>query len=90
MDLKEIAKLIILQVDHNRDCGKEDCFTVDEVADIIDRRVNNVVSDDVIKRAFYAGRERESYPDWDFIFQEYEDYLKWKDHPRYKKYGLQH
>ena len=49
MDLKEIAKLIILQVDHNRDCGKEDCFTIDEVADIIYRKVNNVVLDDVIK-----------------------------------------
>jgi len=40
---------------------------------------NNSVLDDVIKRAFEAGRQREPHPDWDFIYDDYEDY---------KKYGL--
>ena len=38
-DLKEVARLILLQVDHNRECGKDDKFTLEEIADIIDRRV---------------------------------------------------
>ena len=38
-DLKEVARLILLQVDHNKECGKDDKFTIDEIADIIDRRV---------------------------------------------------
>ena len=38
-DLKEVARLILLQVDHNRECGKDDKFSLEEIADIIDRRV---------------------------------------------------
>ena len=38
-DLQEVARLILLQVDHNRECGKDDKFTKDEIADIINRRV---------------------------------------------------
>ena len=38
-DLQEVARLILLQVDHNRECGKDDKFTKEEIADIIDRRV---------------------------------------------------
>jgi len=38
-DLQEVAGLILLQVDHNRECGKDDKFTKDEIADIINRRV---------------------------------------------------
>ena len=37
--LKDIAGLILLQVDHNRECGKDDKFTLMEIADIINRRV---------------------------------------------------
>lgn len=39
MDLKEIASLILLQVQHNAECGKDDKFTIEEIADIMDRRV---------------------------------------------------
>ena len=38
-DLQEVARLILLQVDHNRECGKDDKFTKEEITDIIDRRV---------------------------------------------------
>lgn len=38
-DLQEVARLILLQVDYNRECGKDDKFTKDEIADIINRRV---------------------------------------------------
>lgn len=38
-NLKEVARLILLQVDHNRECGKDDKFTLEEITDIIDRRV---------------------------------------------------
>lgn len=38
-DLKEIARLILLQVDHNRNVGKDDSFTIDEIADIMKRRL---------------------------------------------------
>ncbi len=38
--LQEVAGLILLQVNHNRECGKDDKFTKDEIADIIHRRVD--------------------------------------------------
>lgn len=38
-NIKETARLILLQVDHNRECGKDDKFTIEEIADIINRRV---------------------------------------------------
>lgn len=38
-DLIELAKLILLQVNHNKECGKDDKFTIDEIASMIDRRV---------------------------------------------------
>lgn len=28
-DIKEVARLILLQVDHNKECGKDDKFTID-------------------------------------------------------------
>jgi hypothetical protein len=37
--LQEVAGLILLQVNHNRECGKDDKFTKDEIADIIHMRV---------------------------------------------------
>jgi hypothetical protein len=58
MDLKEVAELIILQVNHNKDCGKEDCFTVEEIVDLIQKRVqDNVVLPDVM-RWFYCEENR--------------------------------
>jgi hypothetical protein len=39
VDLKEVAKLILLQVQHNKACGKEDVWTIDEIVDIIERRI---------------------------------------------------
>lgn len=40
-NLNNIARLILLQVQHNIDCGKDDKFTIDEIAEIINRRVVN-------------------------------------------------
>lgn len=40
-NLTEVANLIILQIDHNRECGKSDKFTIDEIVDIIKRSVIN-------------------------------------------------
>ncbi len=37
-ELKEIARLILLQVDHNREVGKDDVFTIEEIVGIINRR----------------------------------------------------
>jgi hypothetical protein len=38
--LQEVAGLILLQVNHSRECGKDEKFTKDEIADIIHRRVD--------------------------------------------------
>jgi hypothetical protein len=35
---------------------------------------------DVMQRAFYAGRERIKHPDWDFIYDDFEDYWKEQGH----------
>lgn len=37
--LKEISKFILDQIDHNRECGKDDEITLEEIASIIARRV---------------------------------------------------
>ena len=39
VDINEIAKLILLQVKHNQECGKDDKFTIDEIEHIIERRI---------------------------------------------------
>ena len=38
-DLYEVARLILVQVDHNRECGKCDGNTMNEIVSIIERRV---------------------------------------------------
>jgi len=43
MELQEVSKLILLQVQHNNDCGKDDKFTIDEIEDLIKRRVVNIL-----------------------------------------------
>lgn len=43
MDLKEISNLILTQVKHNQECGKDDKFTLEEIEDIITRRVINIL-----------------------------------------------
>lgn len=42
MDLKEVSKLILMQVNHNQECGKDDKFTLEEIEGIIKRRVVEV------------------------------------------------
>jgi hypothetical protein len=39
VDINEIAKLILLQVKHNQECGKDDKFTIEEIENIIERRI---------------------------------------------------
>lgn len=49
-NIREIAELILLQVNHNRECGKDDKFTIDEIVDIIKRRMNfnaNIIDNDI-------------------------------------------
>lgn len=43
MDLQEASRLVLLQVQHNVDCGKDDKFTIEEIEDIIKRRVVNIL-----------------------------------------------
>lgn len=43
MNLQEISKLILLQVQHNNECGKDDKFTLEEIESIIKRRVVDVL-----------------------------------------------
>jgi len=54
-DLKEVERLIILQVDHNRECGKDDKFTKDEIADIINRRVVKNLTIPVVSNLLFCG-----------------------------------
>ena len=53
-ELIELANLILLQVNHNKECGKDDKFTIDEIADMIDRRVvkNQPLSHEDFKKEF--------------------------------------
>lgn len=43
MELQEVSKLILLQVQHNIDCGKDDKFTIEEIENIIQRRIINIL-----------------------------------------------
>lgn len=43
MNLQEISQLILLQVQHNNECGKDDKFTIEEITNIIQRRIINVL-----------------------------------------------
>ena len=36
--------------------------------------VKNLTIPDVIESAFNAGRERLNHPDWDFIYEDFEEY----------------
>ena len=42
MNLKETSRLILMQVQHNADCGKDDKFTIEEIEDIVKRRVIDI------------------------------------------------
>jgi len=57
MKLQEISKLILLQVQHNNDCGKDDKFTIDEIEDIIKRRVVNILEPEGVYEigSYYEG-----------------------------------
>ena len=48
MDIKKIAELILLQVDHNRECGKDDKFTLIEITAILRKNFfpNNVLCEE--------------------------------------------
>lgn len=37
---------------------------------------SNTVGLEVQKRAFEAGRKRITHPDWDYVYETFEDYLK--------------
>ena len=41
--LKETSELILKQVQHNVDCGKDDKFTIKEIEDILQKRVVNIL-----------------------------------------------
>lgn len=56
-DLQEVARLILLQVDHNRECGKDDKFTKDEIADIINRRVVKKLNEPAVSKSESIERE---------------------------------
>ena len=56
-DLQEVARLILLQVDHNRECGKDDKFTKDEIADIINRRVVKKLNEPAVSKCDSIERE---------------------------------
>lgn len=43
MDLQEISKIILLHVQHNSKCGKDEKFTIEEITDILQRRVVNII-----------------------------------------------
>ena len=57
MDLKEVSKLILLQVQHNEGCGKDDKFTLEEIESILQRRVVNILEPESVyeKDKFYNG-----------------------------------
>lgn len=57
IDLNEVARLIILQIDHNRECGKDDGYTMEEVAGIIEKRVLGDKRKAIIKPVFMYSRE---------------------------------
>ncbi len=48
MNLQEISKLILLQVQHNNECGKDEKFTLEEIENIIKRRVVDVLEPDSV------------------------------------------
>lgn len=56
-DLQEVARLILLQVDYNRECGKDDKFTKDEIADIINRRVVKKINEPAVSKSEDIERE---------------------------------
>lgn len=66
----ETARLILLQIDHNRECGKADKFTIEEVAEIIERRVvkNNDLLHSVTKRWLFWF-ESEGKDGWTFTIK---------------------
>jgi hypothetical protein len=57
MDLHEISDLILKQVKHNQECGKDDKFTLDEIQGIITRRVVNILEPENVyqKGQYYDG-----------------------------------
>jgi len=47
----------MLQVQHNLDCGKDDKFTIEEIENIIQRKVVNIIEPEGVyeKNTFYDG-----------------------------------
>lgn len=57
MKLQEISQLILLQVQHNIECGKDDKFTIEEIEDIIQRKAINIIEPEGVyeKGKYYDG-----------------------------------
>jgi hypothetical protein len=55
--LNDVARLIIKQIDHNRECGKEDGYTMEDIAGIIERRVLGREKEAVLKPVIQYSRE---------------------------------
>lgn len=68
MDLQEVSKLILLQVQHNTECGKDDKFTIEEIENIIQRRIINVIEPDSV---YKVGQYYEDFGYYIGIMDEY-------------------
>src|SRR5680860_1183552 len=80
MKLQEISKLILLQVQHNNGCGKDYKFTIDEIEDIIQRRVVNILEPEGV---YEIGKHYEGLGKYIGITDTYpfgEDYFKRQHH----------
>lgn len=60
--LNDVARLIIKQIDLNRQCGKDDGYTMEDIAGIIERRVLGREKEAVIKPVIKYSRE--SFEGW--------------------------
>jgi len=57
LGLKDVSKFILERIDHNRGCGKDDEFILEEIASIIEKRLLGKERKAIIKPVFMYSRE---------------------------------
>ena len=55
-----------------------DWVKFEEIEELL-KKLKLFATNNIIERAFNAGRERLTHPDWDFVYDDYKDYIKKND-----------
>lgn len=72
------AEQLRMEIAHIFESGANEIRIFEMVKSFIESRqqVNKLPIHIVIERAFNAGRERIPHPDWDFVYEDHEEYIK--------------